>query len=176
MKNYVSFLVFVFAVATVLPGSAVRAADQPSMVTEAYGNWLYRCVRVEGDRRLCEVAQDVTAFQEGQPSTVLRIAITQDVGGEHRLVIVTPLSVHLPTGLRLSVDDEKSESFAYQICDQAGCWIETTVEQQLIDQLRRGAEGKAVFALRGGRELEVLFSLEGITAALGALDRSRQDS
>ena len=185
MKVGLSFFVLVLviglATAALLPRSPVKASDQPTsdqptMVTEAYGVWLHRCVRVEDDRRLCEVAQDVTALQDGQPSTVLRIAITLDDEGGHRLVIVTPLSVDLPSGLRLAVEQEETEPFAYRSCDHAGCWIETTAPPELIELLKGGVEGRALFALRGARELEIAFSLEGITAALGALDRGRQGS
>ncbi|WP_421706452.1 invasion associated locus B family protein [Algihabitans sp.] len=168
------------------PGSgqsseAQQVSDQPTMVTEAYGDWLHRCVRVEDQRRLCEVAQDVTAVRDGRSSTLLRIAITldDDAGDEnarHRLVIVTPLSVDLPSGLRLSVEGEETEPFAYRSCDPAGCWIEVEASPRLIDLLKGGAEARALFALRGGQEFDVAFSLAGITAALGALDRARQGS
>ena len=168
------------------PGEAQPVSDQPTMVTEAYGDWLHRCVRVEDQQRLCEVAQDVTAVRDGRSSTLLRIAITldeeagdedaRDEDSRHRLLIVTPLSVDLPSGLRLSVQGEETEPFAYRSCDPAGCWIEAAASPRLIDLLKGGAEARALFALRGGHEFDVALSLAGITAALGALDRARQGS
>lgn len=167
-------------------GEAQPVSDQPTIVTEAYGDWLHRCVRVEDQQRLCEVAQDVRAVRDGRSSTLLRIAITldeeagdEDAGDEnarHRLVIVTPLSVDLPSGLRLAVEGEETATFAYRSCDPAGCWIEAAASPRLIDLLKGGAEARALFALRSGQDLEVAFSLAGITAALGALDRARQGS
>lgn len=205
MKVGLCFIVFSLVVglgvAALLPRSTVQASDQPgsgqsgeaqpvsdqpTMVTEAYGDWLHRCVRVEDQRRLCEVAQDVMAVRGGQPSTVLRIAITlnEDAGDEdardedarHHLVIVTPLSVDLPSGLRLAVEGQETEPFAYRSCDPAGCWIEAAASPRLIDLLKGGAEARALFALRGGQDFEVPFSLAGVTAALAALDRARQGS
>jgi len=150
--------------------SAHAEDSKPSMTTETYDNWVQRCVRVESGASLCEVAQDVTALQDGNPVTVLKLAVTKAQGG-YLLVAVAPLAVLLSDGLVLSVDDAQVATLPYRLCDQTGCWIEAPADAALLGKLKAGAQGKARVVLRDGRGLEIQFPLQGFKAALAALDK-----
>lgn len=160
----------------------VHEQQPPQPVVKQFDDWFYRCVFLASDEqdkttKQCEVAQIQRVQQGDQMITVLSVAIAmsepEKKGGKHGLVMtsVAPLNVFLPVGLRYTVGGKDVIKTAYSNCNQAGCWARQALDKRMLDNLRNGNEGESHFRLADGRNVNIKFSLKGLSSALEALEK-----
>lgn len=159
---------------------AQQVASTP--IVQKFDDWFYRCVEVptgDADKtaKQCEVAQIQQVMQGDQPVTVLSIAIAltapAKAGGKPDLLMtsVAPLNVNLPAGIRYSINGKDALKVEYRNCNQAGCWAQQKLDVKSLAILKKGSEGEGHFRLADGRNVNIKFSLKGLTAALAALEK-----
>ncbi|WP_225867921.1 invasion associated locus B family protein [Bartonella apihabitans] len=158
------------------------AAQAPEPTVQKFDDWFYRCVEVptgEADKttKQCEVAQIQQVMQGDQPVTVLSIAIAltapEKAGAKPDLLMtsVAPLNVNLPAGISYSINGKDALKVEYRNCNQAGCWAQQKLDAKSLAVLKKGSEGEGHFRLVDGRNVNIKFSLKGLTAALDALEK-----
>lgn len=119
-------------------------------------------------------------MREQASVTVLTLAIAPDVAAAKKrgetvapalvLTMLVPLNVALPAGLSISADGKPIAKLAYRNCNQSGCWVQTSLQPTMLSALKKGRSGGAALSLVDGQEIDIRFSLTGLTAALAALE------
>ena len=156
-----------------------RAKSIPEMKAERFGEWFYRCVEVKTSKQKsaqqCEVVQVSQIKQNEKMVNVLTLAFAlapKDNKEKAKWVLtaLTPLNVYLPVGFGLAVDKNKPSTISrYRNCNQAGCWVQQLVNDKLMSRLKKGKNGIGRLRLMNGQNVNIKFSLNGLTAALKAL-------
>ncbi|WP_244491042.1 invasion associated locus B family protein [Paramesorhizobium deserti] len=146
-----------------------------------FDDWYYRCVDVKAaDGKTvpqCEVAQIAQVRQGEENVNVLTLAIAKtapEAGkkpspGDLLLTALVPLNVVLPAGLGLAADGKEVVTIAYRNCNQAGCWAQQKLDAKMLGQLQKGNVGEAHLRLMNGQNINLRFSLKGLTKALAEL-------
>jgi invasion protein IalB len=137
------------------PGSA----DPPGAFVppvRSFQDW-----RLDCHARHC-TAETRVAGADG--STVLTLGVARD----GTVAVTTPLPLHLPAGLTLSLGDAPPRSVPWRTCDARGCEATLAPDPNLLAALRRQRAGAATFTLVDGVEVRLPLSLLGATAALRA--------
>jgi len=148
-----------------------------------YGDWYYRCADILTDSnkntvKRCEVLQMEQIQNGDQPITVLSVAFAiippQKRGGKPGLMMtsVAPLNVSLREGLRYSILGKDIIHTAYSHCNQAGCWARQLLNSKMLDSLKKASKGEGHYRLATGRYVNIKFSLNGLSAALAAMEKS----
>lgn len=147
-------------------------AQEPSVTTETYGSWTYRCSQVaqQADtqtsaKKACELVQVV---RDSKGNVIAQIAFGKDPGDEDKLIAV----VQVPQGTLLTqpvtLSDEalkNSLSAPYFSCFNNICLARTDIDPNLLSALGAVDKGQLEFADRTGRTVRVLLSFEGLKAA-----------
>ncbi|WP_440997487.1 invasion associated locus B family protein [Arhodomonas sp. SL1] len=134
---------------------------------ERFDDWGVRCgLGEQGPRGGCEMFQGVTRSDNDE--LVMRVAVAyppREQIDAPVAVFQLPLGIHLPSGVQMQVDDNEPVRFPVQVCFQAGCRADIPLEDELLNQMKRGTE--ATVTIRGPRgEIELPLSMMGFTAAL----------
>lgn len=85
-------------------------------------------------------------------------------------VITVPLSVRLPPGIRIQIDNRDVLTLPYRICVPDGCVAQFRMEPDILAGFKKGSGGNVIVQLPPGREVTTPFSLQGFTAALAAVE------
>lgn len=158
-------------IVTVGLGAPQAAAQTEDPVREVHGDWEIRCA-ADGRCYMHQLYQNA----DGQPVVVVnlvKIPAGAAIGGKPVIAsaeIITPLGVHLPTGLGLRIDAGQVAVTPYTFCRPVGCASNPPLTDALVEQLKNG--GTAYFLMRrigGGDVVEAPISLSGFTAAFDAL-------
>lgn len=158
-------------------------AQAPGVRSTRFDDWYLRCVDVKdtGDRTVqqCEVAQ-VAQVQQGEGTIdVLTLAIAKvapEAGknaatDDFLLTALVPLNVVLPIGLVLAADDKDLGTIPYRNCNEVGCWAQKKLDQKTVAALQKGAAGQARLRLMNGKNINLKFSLKGLSRALAELQK-----
>lgn len=150
-----------FATALAFAGLAMPVCAEP-------GGWRVEC-GAEGCRSTSEVL-----VQEGGPRLKLWIGATAD--GHDYIGVMTPLGVHVRSGVSLSLDGGKTAAAALQIVDCAtdGCRAVAPLAVDLRAQLGRIAE--ATIVVRDARTRQIVgfkVPMRGFADSLAALELRR---
>ncbi|MBO6919361.1 MAG: invasion associated locus B family protein [Rhizobiaceae bacterium] len=147
-------------------------AQEPSVTTETYGSWTYRCSQIaqQSDaqtsaKKACELVQVV---RDGKGNVIAQIAFGRDPDGENKLIAVVqvPQGTLLTRPVTLSDEARKNNLTApYFSCFNNICLARTDIEPNLLSALGVGDKGQLEFADRTGRIVRVLLSFEGLKAA-----------
>ena len=135
--------------------------------TQQFEDWTLRCRPAsETQLRNCVIEQNVVA--EGKP--VLQVMAGR-YGPEKVLgaVINVPISVRLPPGLGIQVDERALRMFPFEICYSRSCEVRAVLDADLLQDFKAGLTGHVKVQNAGGQEMIVRFSLKGFSAALQAL-------
>lgn len=151
-------------------------AAEPRILSERFDDWFYRCVEAadgkEKGRMRCETVQIAQTKQGEETINLLTLSLSETSQNKKRntvLTVLAPLNVYLPAGVALSVDQGKTVNLTYRNCNNAGCWLQHLVTNAFLAELKAGQTGFAKFRLINGQNLNIKFSLKGISAALKAL-------
>ncbi|MFC7067701.1 invasion associated locus B family protein [Brucella rhizosphaerae] len=174
---------------TFLPAQAQEAAaavakpEAPTVQSTRFDDWYYRCAEVKAaDGKAlsqCEVAQIAQVKQGEENVNVLTLAIAKAApeagkkpsGNELLLTALVPLNVVLPIGLGLAADGKDVVTIPYRNCNQAGCWAQQKLDQKMLTALQKGSAGEARLRLMNGQNINLKFSLKGLTKALAELQK-----
>lgn len=153
------------ALGTVLAVPPAQAQDG-----QIFKDWRIRCLTVgEGtDRSNCVAEFVALSSQNNRPVLLIRAHYgTPD--GSPVAVIIVPLLVRLPPGLRLQVDDGPAVTVPFTVCAPDGCLARLPLNAELLSAFKKGLGGQVVVQVPPGREVATDFSLRGFTAGLAAV-------
>jgi invasion protein IalB len=154
-------------------GAAAQEGRTPAQKSPRDGqeikDWTLRCGFVgEGQSEACEMFQQ--RLNDAQDTVMLTVVGKVPGGADPGMLIVVPLGVILPAGLRLKIDDGAEIDVPFQRCEPQGCLAELLLEGDLTDRLEAGRQATVTFDVidRSGKRqrVPVPLSLFGFTAAL----------
>ena len=108
------------------------------VVRNTFGDWQLRCETPAGSKaEQCALVQNVAA--EDRPNVTLLVIVLKTADGKSRLLrVVAPLGVLLPAGLGLKIDQADVGRAGFVRCLTTGCVAEVVLEDNLIDQFKKG--------------------------------------
>ena len=148
-----------------------------------FDDWYYRCAEVKAadgkSVAQCEVAQIAQVKQGEENVNVLTLAIAKTApeagkkpsDNDLLLTALAPLNVVLPIGLGLAADGKDVVTIPYRNCNQAGCWAQQKLDQKMLGALQKSSAGEARLRLMNGQNINLKFSLKGLTKALAELQK-----
>lgn len=154
-------------------GAAAQEGQTPAEKSPRDGqvikDWTLRCGFVgDGQSEACEMFQQ--RLNDAQETVMLTVVGKVPSGADPGMLIVAPLGVTLPAGVRLKIDDGAEIEVAFQRCEPQGCLAELLLDGDLTARLRAGRQATATFEVvdRSGKRqrVPVPLSLFGFTAAL----------
>lgn len=129
----------------------------------------------------CEVAQIAEVKQGEKDVNVLTLAVAKTSPDPARkekkqapdllLTALVPLNVFLPSGLLIDADGNSVAEIKYRNCNEAGCLAQQKLDARVITALQKGTAGGARLRLMNGQNINIKFSLKGLTDALNALQK-----
>lgn len=160
-------------------------AQQEALAVQStrFDDWFYRCADVKASDgksiAQCEVAQIAQVKQGEQDVNVLTLAIAKTApeagkkaaGNDLLLTALVPLNVVLPIGLGFAADGKDVVTVPYRNCNQAGCWAQQKLDGKMLSALQKGSAGEARLRLMNGQNINLKFSLKGLTKALAELQK-----
>lgn len=164
--------------ATAALTSQMALAQQPSLTTETYGSWTFRCTLpakpAEGEdkadvKKACETIQ---VLRDSKGNVIAQIAFGKDAAKPKSLVGVfqVPQGTLLSEPVRFGVEKSKEPLIApYFTCLQSVCLARVDTNAAALKKLNGKKNGALEFTDRSGRKISVLLSLEGFASAVGRL-------
>ena len=152
--------------------SAAAQAQLPEAgtVKAQHGDWQVVCKPPPpgAKNEVCALVQSVTA--EDRNNVGLTVYFQRFSDGKRVLRVFAPLGVLLPPGLGLKIDDKDVGHAPFLRCHNFACYAQVVVEDQLIEQLKKGKT--AVFIIFQTEEagIGIPISLAGFGQALAALN------
>ena len=141
-----------------------------SPIVLQHQDWLLRCYD-RADRGTCEALMIANISVDGTVRPAFRLSISRYQEDDLLMVVLVPHdhSVYLPNGVNFFVDGEAVSSHAMTQCNSVGCFLQTIAEPSLLRGFRRGRQGTLRVTLTSGKNLDIQFSLMGVTSALDDL-------
>ena len=143
----------------------------PERTTASFGDWVLRCETIAGAKRVCEVAQTMSA--QGQTNPVAQVAIGRRGPNEGKqLTVVLPTNVAIVTHPQLftAKTDAAPLDLAWQRCAPGGCFASAPVTDEVVNGLAAQTEqGRIAFKDAADRDAAVPLSFRGLSQALAAL-------
>ncbi len=124
------------AATMILPAADMALAQ--GAVRSVHQEWQIRCDTPPGAQtEQCALMQSVVA--EDRANVSLTVLILKTADNKSRMMrVVAPLSVLLPTGLGLKIDNQDVGRAGFVRCLPNGCIAEVIMDDNLIKQLRSG--------------------------------------
>jgi invasion protein IalB len=153
------------------PTLADLAVGQPYVRGES-GDWVYRCLKAEGDA--VDPCQLYQLLNDENGNSVAEISIFPLAGSGRAAAgatIVAPLETLLTQQLTLSVDGGAARRYPFTFCNTAGCVARVGFTADEIAQFKRGnnATINMVPAAAPEETVELTVSLSGFTAGFDGL-------
>lgn len=158
--------------------ASAPAQPAPAIKSQKFEDWYHRCTGSVG-AEVCEVAQVAQVAKDGKNVNVLTLAIattsaaSQSKGekGKPRLMLTAllPLNVFLPSGLSIKADGKSVAKLDYRNCNEAGCWAQQALDAKTTAALRKGSTAEGLVRLMNGQDVNIRFSLKGLSPALDEL-------
>lgn len=172
-------LALVFPVITIS-----HAQQQPTEVTETFGNWSYRCRQVQPQGEIkpdadkanvpskmsCETLQ-VVRDEKGNVIAQIAFGVVPTSPDAIIAVFQVPQNTLLSSPVKFGSEDLATAIEAnYVTCFQSICLARTsTTKDQLASLASAADKGAMEFKDRSGRSIRVLLSFDGLTSALQRL-------
>jgi invasion protein IalB len=133
--------------------------------TKTIGDWMVRCFAIQSPTP-CDLFQELVDQNTHQRVLSFSIAYAPSMN-RHIMQVTVPLAVALQKGARISTDSYTSPTFRFRYCDRAGCFVQTVVDNSVIESLAKsGPEGKVrIYADGTNKAFDLKFSLKGFAAA-----------
>jgi invasion protein IalB len=150
-----------------LAGAAPAAAQ--GVVKNTYGDWQLRCETPAGAKNeQCAIVQSVAA--EDRPNVTLLVIVLKTADGKSRLLrVVAPLGVLLPAGLGLKIDNADIGRAGFVRCLTTGCVAEVVLEDNLIEQLKKGQSATFIVFQTPEEGIGIPVSLKGFGPGFDSL-------
>jgi invasion protein IalB len=152
---------------TILAPSAF-AQDQLSVPWEVICTFENKIAESAADR--CRMAQSIITAESNKPILVIRAF--QDP--QPLLLATVPLNVFLKPGLTVTIDNNRPNSFSFEICNQEGCHIGIPMDVDFINALKRGLFARFTFRDAQGLDITLPVDLSGFTKSWEALSSANQ--
>jgi invasion protein IalB len=155
------------------PSEANKPA-QPSE-TKNFGDWTVRCYP-SSSTTPCEMLELLVNKKSGR--RVLGVLIIYNPAQNQNVMqIATPLGVLVQSGVVIGSDTYTSAVLRYRLCDVQGCYALAPLDDDAIKTLGRATKAEMRIASADGKKFNLVFSLNGFTAAHNALvEMTRQKS
>ncbi len=136
---------------------------------KTFQDWTIRCVDKEEESvARCYIFQSLVLREGGQ--RVLHVAVGYLPTEEHPVALFTlPLSISLPPGGSIQVDDNEEQRFQIERCEVNGCRAGISLKENMLEQFMKGMQARIIFHDGARRPISVPLSLKGFTAGLAAL-------
>lgn len=154
---------FLTAIFLVLCGTSVPAQDQVSIPWTVICEFENKIAENPSDK--CRMAQSIVTAQSNDPVLIARVF--QDPAPI--LLASVPLNVFLKPGLTLSIDNGRSETYAFEICNAEGCHTGIPLDNDNIAALKRGLYARFTFLDANGLEITLPVDLSGFTKSWNEL-------
>lgn len=84
-----------------------------------------------------------------------------------------PLGIFLPAGMAITIENNEKILLPIRICSADGCKASMKLEQEMIDAMRKGTQGKIAF-LEGAKQQQITvdISLMGFSQAFSSLKQN----
>lgn len=149
--------------------SAGTPAKAQGEVKSTHGDWQMRCDMPPGATgEQCALIQNVTAADRENVGLSVIVLLTADKQARI-LRVLAPLGVLLPSGLGLQVDGADIGRAAFVRCLPNGCIAEVILEDQLLDQLKAGAQATFIIFQTPEEGIGIPISLGGFSDGFAAL-------
>ena len=147
------------------------APGAPQRTTATYEDWTVRC-ETQGTPAVksCEMLQAVNI--QGQSNPITQIAIGKATKTEPlKLVLLVPINVWLPTGVKLMIDDkDPGLAAAYKRCVPAACFADVELKDDVVKKMRARTEnGRLEFKDATQKDVAMPVSFKGFGQAFDAL-------
>src|SRR4051812_11623690 len=125
-----------------LAQQAQAPATQARPEVKPVGDWFVRCFSIESPSP-CDMFQELDSPTTKQRVLALSLAYVPSLD-RHAIQIVVPLEVAIQKGVTIKTDSFTSPTLKYRRCDRSGCYVETPVDNNLIEAIARsgGETGK----------------------------------
>jgi len=142
---------------------APAAPSRPEV--KPVGDWFVRCFAIQSPSP-CDMFQELDSPTTKQRVLALSLAYVPSLD-RHAIQIVVPLEVAIQKGVIIKTDSFTSPMLKYRRCDRSGCYVETPVDNNLIEAIARssGETGKVTIVADGGKTYALTFFLKGFSAA-----------
>ncbi|MGB9186498.1 MAG: invasion associated locus B family protein [Methylovirgula sp.] len=143
------------------PQPAPAPAGQPGPIRvdlmPTQSDWTKVCGHDQAaNKDICYTTRDFSAQADKPP--VLAVAIYEIKGDDTRIVrLLMPVGLMLRPGFRFAVDRGPTFDGAFEICFPNGCFAESRVKSQTVDQMKKGTV--LSIAVRNQVNNEVMFGV-----------------
>lgn len=155
------------------PAAPATGQEAPPQQTSAtYEDWIVRCETRPGPpvQKACEMVQFTQL--KGQQGVLTQIAIGQPVKGQPiRVAMQVPISMWLPTGVKLVMNDKDEGTLAeFKWCVPTACFGIVEIKDDVLNKWRSASEpGKLLFKDGNQRDIALPVSFKGFATAYDAL-------
>lgn len=153
------------------PKAEAPVSGDPQLTTATYADWTERCQRVNvgGEaRRVCEVAQTVTAAGQSAPLAELAVGRARK-GAPLRLTLVLPVNVSFPSAPKITAAGADPLELQWRQCVPAGCFAAAGFDAEAMRGFRDAKTAKVESKSAAGAGFNFEISLRGLAQALDAL-------
>ncbi|NKB61719.1 MAG: hypothetical protein GKR95_06130 [Gammaproteobacteria bacterium] len=160
-----------FALFFTYPDSVIaqQTNKEKELETQQFKDWTVQCpVTDETQKKRCILFYRVL-LKNGYPLLVFQVSKSPEVDDRFIGVFDVPLGVYLPTGINVIVDETQSMQLSFERCDQNGCYAGTLMNDDILQALKKGDQGKVTFVDVANQKITASISLSGFTAGLRAL-------
>jgi invasion protein IalB len=107
---------------------------------------------------------------EDRPNITLVVIVLKTADGKSRLLrVIAPLGVLLPAGLGLKIDQTDIGRAGFVRCLPSGCVAEVVMEDNLIDQMKKGQSATFIVFQTPEEGIGIPVSLNGFGPGFEAL-------
>lgn len=159
----------------ILGGHTVAAADT-AVTSEVkrtqYQDWSVLCNK-QAKAEICQMQQVMMINQNNRQVRMLQTTLTQTPDKKVVMELLFPLGVDLRAGIAMQVDDQPEIRAGFVTCLEAGCIAVVEMNEELMQQFKKGNKAKVGFRGLGQKDNAVLeLSLKGFSAASAQLQNT----
>jgi invasion protein IalB len=152
-----------FASGAAFAQQAPAASNAPPEV-KSVQDWFVRCFPADSPNP-CDMFQELDSQTTKQRVLLLSMAYIPSLD-RHVLQIVVPLDISIPKGVTIKTDSFSSPVLKYRRCDRNGCYVETPVDNAMVEALTKsGPAAKVNIVADNGKAYGLNFSLKGFAEA-----------
>lgn len=157
------------------PQAAPPPATPPAVTdNKPVGDWTVRCFAVTSGSPcdMYEELQDNTSHQR-----VLSVSIAYVPKDDRNVVdIAVPLGVSIAAGAIIKTDTYTSPKLGFRRCDQAGCYVEGLMPNDMVAAIAKSGPNAAVnITADDGKAFSIRLSLNGFAGAHDAMSQMAKE-
>ena len=154
-------------------------AQQPSSITETYGNWTVQCQSSEasGDedaQRVCQASQELRQSEIGQRIILVALTNPEDATKGVQVTIVAPFGLSLPAGIQLKINEVELTVVRFSTCiEGTGCIANADLSSEHLNKLGKEQMLGVTMVAANGQKIQTNMSLDGFRASYDRLQSLR---